>query len=209
LPAYAPPSRQRDLIAHAFTRSAQRGTIAAVQQAILDETGIRVVIEEPIQQSAPWNLPSSPTCPPGAPTSGGLLGFDTFLAAAEPQGAVVGSTATLDRSHLIDDDQFGAPLFDDVAHQFTVRVYRSDAVCATALTALQAVVEREKPAHTMSQICIVEPRMRVGFQSTLGIDTVLSGPATPTRLGEGALILAGYPGGRLDINTAVGVTTRL
>jgi phage tail-like protein len=209
LPADASVSRQRDLIAHAFTRSAQRGTIAAMQQAILDETGIRTVIEEPIQQSVPWNLPSSPTCPPGSPTFGGLLGFDTFLAAAEPQGAVVGTTATLDRSHLIDDDQYGAPLFDDIAHQFTVRVYRSDAVCATAFAELQAVVEREKPTHTMSQICIVEPRMRVGFQSTLGIDTVLNGPATPTRLGEGALILAGDPAGRLDISTAVGVTTRL
>ena len=37
------------------------------------------------------------------------LGFDTALAAAEPQGAVVGSTAVVNRSHLVRDEAYGAP----------------------------------------------------------------------------------------------------
>jgi phage tail-like protein len=48
--------------------------------------------------------------------------------------------------------------------------------------ALIAVVEREKPAHTKANYCPVLPRMRVGVQCTLGIDTRV-GDITPLLLG--------------------------
>jgi hypothetical protein len=38
------------------------------------------------------------------------------------------------------------------------------------------VIAREKPAHTVCQLCIVPPRMRVGQQCRVGIDTVVGGP---------------------------------
>jgi len=43
-------------------------------------------------------------------------------------------------------------------------------------------VEREKPAHTKANYCPVLPRMRVGVQSTLGVDTRI-GETTPLLLG--------------------------
>lgn len=47
---------------------------------------------------------------------------------------------------------------------------------------VKKVVEREKPAHTKANYCPVLPRMRVGVQSTLGIDTRI-GVITPLLLG--------------------------
>ena len=54
---------------------------------------------------------------------GSRLGVSTVLAPAQPDGAVVGSTAIMDRSHLTNGADFGAPLFDDVAYRFTVSGY--------------------------------------------------------------------------------------
>ncbi len=209
LPAGATGARRRELIRNAFTRYARRGTPAAIRQAIWDETGIQAIIEEPIQQAAWWALPAAPTCPPGAPVFGGLLGVDTVLAAVEPQGAVLGSTAILDRSNLIAADQYGVPLFDELAHQFTVGIYRRDAAHPAKVASLAAVVEREKPAHTLARICVIEPRMRVGYQARLGIDTIVSGAPEPAPLGAGDLVLAGESPGHLDRNAEVGISTRL
>ncbi len=47
---------------------------------------------------------------------------------------------------------------------------------------VEKVVEREKPAHTKANYCPVLPRMRVGVQSTLGVDTRI-GETTPLLLG--------------------------
>jgi hypothetical protein len=140
-----------------------------------------------------------------------MLGFTTVLAEANPQGAVVGSTATLDQSHLIAQEEFGAPLFDSVAYQFSVLVYAGDVRCAATLEAVRAVIEREKPAHTMSHLCVIEAgSLQVGFQSRLGIDTVLGGEIGPTAAGvnAGPLVLAGQPPGRLG-EARVGSTTWL
>ena len=71
-----------------------------------------------------------------------------MLAPAHAQGAVVGTTATLDQSHLVTNEDFGVPLFEDVAHQFSVQVYRGQVQCAETLPQVRAVIEREKPAHT-------------------------------------------------------------
>ena len=42
--------------------------------------------------------------------------------------------------------------------------------------AVTRVIEREKPAHTVCELCIVQPRMRVGVQCRIGIDTVIGAP---------------------------------
>jgi hypothetical protein len=110
----------------------------------------------------------------------------------------VGTTAVLDQAHLIATSDFGEPLFDDLAYRFSVLVYPAEVSCQGKLDEVQAVVEREKPAHTAYHLCIVEPRLRVGFQARLGIDTLVGGPPLPTRLGEPApdgaeFVLGGEP----------------
>ena len=141
-----------------------------------------------------------------------MLGFTTGLASAEPQGAVAGVTAVLDQSHLITDQQLSAPLFEAVANQFAVLVYPSDVECSARFAQLTAAIEAEKPAHTAYHLCVIQPRMRVGFQARLGIDTVVSGPALPTPLGTeesaGGLVLAGAPPGYIG-EGHLGQDTRL
>jgi phage tail-like protein len=227
--------RQRQTIAEAFRLYGLRGTVEGLRRALLTFAGVNAIIEEPIINAAWWALPSvagSP-CKCGGPesnckckqsraaseekewtsTENSILGVTTMLAPAHAQGAVVGSTATLDQSHLITVDDFGAPLFLDVANQFCVQVYQGQLKCADTLPQVRAIIEREKPAHTTYHLCILEPRMRVGFQARVGIDTVIAGPPSTISLGEGLTLgagaLGGEPTGQVGSWSQVGLTTRV
>jgi phage tail-like protein len=80
------------------------------------------------------------------------------------------------------------------------------------------VVEREKPAYTKANYCPVLPRMRVGVQSTLGVDSRI-GVITPLLLGTTGTL--GYDsilgcdaagpgiGGEVNYRPQVDVNTRL
>jgi phage tail-like protein len=179
---------QRQAVAEAYQRYARRGTVAGLKQAIEFETGLNVLIEEPIQNASWWALPADPCCgvvsPPDGMDTGnaGELGVTTMLADGSPDGAVVGSTAVLDHSRILNAEDYGLPLFDEVAHRFCVYLYRGAQNAQRAKVA--SVVDREKPAHTVYHLCAVEPRMAVGFQARVGIDTVVGGPPAPTPLGD-------------------------
>jgi phage tail-like protein len=209
LPPELAPDKQRELVATAFTRYARRGTPAAIVEAIRMETGVTVNIVEPLQQVAWWSLAAEAECPPQPTVFGGMLGLDTVLGSCEPQGAVVGETATLDRSHLLTAEEYGVPLFDEAAHQFSVYVYAGDAACERTMQQVREVVEREKPAHTMAQLCVIPARMRIGYQATLGIDSVIAAPAPAGRLGDAQVLLDGPPAGHVGTDTRVGLSTRL
>jgi len=205
-------AKQRQAIAQAYARYARRGTVAGLKQAVEFETGVQVMIEEPIQEASWWALPpAKQPCgvvppPDGSDSSGDNgLGLGSMLAGPAPQGAVVGSTTVLDRSRMLNAEDFGLPLFDEVAHRFCVYLY-SGIGTAQAL-AVASVVDREKPAHTSYRMCAIEPRMQVGFQSRVGIDTVIAGPPKPSALGatgdEEGIVL------RREIRLKVGVHSRI
>jgi len=219
--------KQRRIIAEIFRLSGRRGTAAGLREILRLFAGVDAHIEEPILHAAWWSLPSPggsccEACAEQAPCSVGnwqaagdsILGWNTMLAPAQPQGAVVGTSADLDQSHLITDDDFGAPLFTDVAYRFMVNVYRGQVMCADTLARIRSVLDAEKPAHTLYQLCIIEPRFRVGFQARVGIDTVVAGPPRSLALGSEQMlgeesVLAGAPVSRLGAESRLGVTTRL
>lgn len=216
LPQVQQEQAQRESIAGAYARYARRGTVAGLLEALRDEAGVRALIDEPLQAMGWWVLPApSASCRPGEAggwTDGAnsILGINTGLAPAESQGAVVGSTATLDHSQLIAEDEFGTPLFDAAAYRFLVRLYPGELHCAGKLEQVRAIVEREKPAHTLYEVCVIESGLRVGFQATLGIDTLLGGgPVEPGRLGDGPLVLGGQPRSRLGVDSRVGAGAQL
>jgi phage tail-like protein len=215
LPEAIGEARLREAIASAYARYARRGTAAGLRDALRDEAGVHAVIDEPLQAAGWWSLPApSASCrapDAGTWTDGGdsILGVSTVLASAEPQGAVVGTTATLDRSQLIGQDAFGTPLFEALAYWFIVRLYPREVACAGKLDQVKAIIEREKPAHTLYEVCVIEPGLRVGYQATLGIDTLLDGPAVPARLGEARLVLGGESRGTLGVDSRVGLRTQL
>jgi phage tail-like protein len=208
---------RRDAIRQAYARYAMRGTPRGLRESIEREAGVPVVVQEPIANGGWWALPGqSPSCGDAATaewTDAGdsVLGFTTTLVAAEPQGAIVGTTATLDRSHLITDEEFAAPLFDDLAHQVQVLMYPAFAGDDRTVARVREIIEREKPAHVAYHLCTAKPELRVGIQARLGVDTIVSGQRIPTRLEPtgGALVLAGTPAGRVGPENRVGVTSRL
>ena len=212
---------QRQAIAQAFANYARRGTREGLRDSLLLYAGVSAIIQEPILNAAWWALPGrDETCrcqtsgePVWTGTQDSALGFTTMLAPAHPQGAVLGSSAVLDQSHLIGGDEFGLPLFSDVAHQFTVQVYPGQVRCPAKLAEVEAILEREKPAQTAYHLCFVKPQLRVGFQARLGMDTVVAEAApSPTGLGDKSasrLVLAGQPRGRIGQQSSVGGSTRL
>jgi len=150
---------------------------------------------------------------------GSILGYSTMLAPAHAQGAVVGTTSTLDQSHLIEEKDFGAPLFEDLAHFFYVLVHWNQVKCENDLNKVKILVDREKPAHADYHLCVIEPKMRVGFQSKVGIDTIVAGKGpdmvltAPTKLGHDTVI-SDYSGtyrkeGRVGQDSRVGVKTSI
>lgn len=204
--------KKRQAIASAFALYQERGTAEGLRKALRFFAEIDARIEEPIEHAAWWALPADEMVE--QETSYSLLGFTTMLSPEDAQGAVVGTTAALDESHLIAEEEFGAPLFEDVAHQFVVQIYQGQGTTEKKLDEVRALIEHEKPAHTTYHLCVIKPSMRIGFQSRVGIDTVIAGPVSPSRLGETSvsdslIALGGEPSGRIGAESRVGKTTYL
>jgi phage tail-like protein len=201
-----PDEKKRRAVAGAFAAAGKRGTPAGLREAVLFATGVDIRIVEPVLGGTWWALPGEGEIPIG----GGRLGVDTVLAPAELDGAVLGTTAVLDGSYVAGEEGLGSHLYETVAHQFCVHVYERQVASAARLAAVRAVIEREKPAHTAWHLCVIKPRMRIGLQSRLGVDTVIAGAAPPQRLGRGSdLVLGGERPGRLGESSRIGVDTRL
>ena len=190
---------QRATIARAFDLQGMRGTAEYLRELIALVLGADAQVLEPATGLRVWQLGED----------AGRLGWGTMLAAAEPDGAVLGTTAELDHSHLDREEDFGAPVFDATAHRFCVRVYGADLVAAGARATLERLVERERPAETEAHLCVIDARMRVGFQATVGIDAIVGREAEPLRLGEEGLLGAGAALADAPERLTVGDATRL
>lgn len=179
-----PETRIRESIARAFRRYQWRGTVRGLRLALLEDAGVHATISEPISAGMVWSMSPPASCA-GAPIgSRALLGADTRLTSMEPGGAVLGSTAELDHSYLITDAQFGEPAFEGVSNQFVVEVHSAEVNTEARRQLVKTIIEREKPAHTMYRLVITDPNMRTGFQSRIGVDSVVSGQSGPTPLGQ-------------------------
>jgi phage tail-like protein len=182
-----PEASIRESIARAFRRYQWRGTIAGLRLALLEDAGVHATISEPISASSFWAMPVEAACGGGGATGATpQLGLGTHLTSMEPGGAVLGRTAQLDHSYLITDAQFGEPVFAGAASQLLVEVYRGEVNTEGRLQLVNQIIEREKPAHTMYRLTVIDSAMRAGFQSRIGVDTIVSGPSGPTALGEGS-----------------------
>jgi phage tail-like protein len=203
----------RDAIAAAYIESADRGTVRGLRATLRRYTGTDVAIEEPIQQASWWAL-SDPDGP-AAEQETSLLGVSTHLVSAEPQGAVLGSTAIVDNAHLISGEEYGVPLFEGLAHRFMVRIHQGAGQSPERLSAVSALIEREKPAHTDYDICVIAPGMSIGIgEGRIGIDMVLGGDPLPSRMGGEAqlgvdTVLGGALPGQIGERSEIGVSTLL
>ncbi len=156
-------TQTRELVASAFDLYGRRGTIEGLRRYLKIYAGVNARITEPAAAARLWVLGETST-----------LGFTTQLASAAAGGAVLDSSATLDASHLTRGEHFGASLFEDVAHRFCVDIYCGDLRRSHVLDEVRAVLDREKPAHTVYGLRLIGARMRVGVQAQVGIDTVVA-----------------------------------
>jgi phage tail-like protein len=159
--------KRRQALKQAFALQGLRGTVEGLRAMILLYTGAKARIVEPARSAHLWSLGETST-----------LGFTTMLVPAQAQGAVLATTADLNSSHLLAAEDYGAPLFTDLAHHFCVQVYAAEVAGEVALQRLERVVEREKPAHTTCCVRVIEAEMRVGAQARLGVDAIVP-PAAP------------------------------
>jgi phage tail-like protein len=149
-------------VGQAFDLAGRRGTVDGLRRYLRIYAGVEAHVDEPGLRTTLWALGETST-----------LGLSTTLAPAAAQGAVLGSSATLDASHVTRGDDFGAALFEDVAHRFCVAVYCAELRRPGVLDDVRAVIEREKPAHTTCHVRVIEPRMRVGVQARVGLDAIV------------------------------------
>jgi phage tail-like protein len=196
--------RRREAIAGAFTRHGRRGTIEGLRELTRLYLDAPIFIIEPARWASLFTLSES------------ALGFTTMLVPAEEQGAVVGSTAFVNGSHLVDGEEPGAALFQDLAHRFCVQVYAAAFRERGERETLVHLLDREKPAHTAYHLCVLEPRFRVGFQARIGVDSIvgvgLGDPAMEQgqRLGVDTQLTATEPaGGTIGATARIGRGTKL
>jgi phage tail-like protein len=74
-------------------------------------------------------------------------------------------------------------IFHEYAHRFRVFVPSAWVNTAADERMVRRAVGDIKPAHTTYELCLVEPRFRIGLQSTVGLDTII-GDYPAARLGR-------------------------
>ncbi|XXY52626.1 phage tail protein [Sorangium sp. So ce269] len=138
---------RRDLLREGARLFRQRGTVPGLSRLLAIVTGARVDIVEAFRLRR---------------RSMGVLG--------EGAGAVVG--AVLGPGLSLDGDPEGASA---TAHRFTVVVFRPKD--DTLASIVETAIERNKPAHTVHDVCFLEAGLRVGITSFVGFGTRLGDPA--------------------------------
>ena len=193
--AFEPPANLeedelRELLPRLVEKYQRRGTREGLIEWIRLYTGISVRIHEAFQDRAFWQL-----------DAGSGLGFSTRLPAVDPDGFVVPDAAQRkgawsDPDRMIVGDavvglggplpaaDLGETLFQETAHYFCVTVAACDVEKAGVREALLEIIEKEKPAHTGFGLNVVGAAMRIGYQSTIGVDAIVAGPDQPMRLEE-------------------------
>jgi phage tail-like protein len=201
----------RDVLSRAWQEAQRRGTVAGLEQAIVDYAGVRSAsVVEHFRLRGFTRLGDDLRT--GKTTRLWSRGYYARLQ--------LETWSRVGYFRLTDKPEPEMEIFDYGANEFSVFFLTSPYTLEDDQKRVARVVEREKPAHTRATICPVLPRFRVGVQSTLGVDSVV-GDVSHLVLGKLATlgydsILAGFtspgPGARAapsQGNSRAGVNTRL
>jgi UDP-3-O-[3-hydroxymyristoyl] glucosamine N-acyltransferase len=100
---------------------------------------------------------------------------------------------------LIDYGDPKLDLFNKYAYQFLVVVPRWPGAGDADQQSLEQIIEMAKPAHTVAQFQWAEPRLRIGLQALIGVDTVIGKYPVGVIEGQGKLgydTVLGTPGAK-------------
>jgi phage tail-like protein len=89
-----------------------------------------------------------------------------------------GTYAQVGKARLVSTGDPAHDLFTSTAHSFRVYLPSSWVRTAEDERVVRRLLAAERPATTRYDLCLVEPRLRVGSQSTVGLDTIVG--AVPT-----------------------------
>ena len=169
-------AKKRQMLANSAAQNLVRGTLAGLQQAIQDYAGVQGSVLEHFRLRR-WPMILSKAAPP----AGSMTQYDARLCAATPLWSrafaarlQVGKYSTIGSFELVGS---GSPVTDAFtwgASQFTVFFPADPYNPSATTTKVQQVVEREKPAHTQAFYVPIFPRMRVGVQASIGVDSYVS-----------------------------------
>lgn len=77
------------------------------------------------------------------------------------------------QARLVSTGDPARDVFHEYAHRFRVYLPSAWIVDRNAEDMVLRALDTEKPAHTEYDLCLVEPRLRVGIQSSVGVDTII------------------------------------
>jgi phage tail-like protein len=154
----------------------QRGTPSGVQQLIQQYSGVDVRLIEHYRLRSLIILADQPD-------NGTMLGAGTRLWSRDYYRRLqLGVYSRVGYFDLTGEPEPDIESLAWGANQFTVFFDCDPYQVSTTQSSISQVVEQEKPAYTQANYAPVFPRMRVGVQSTLGVDSRI-GEYTPLLLG--------------------------
>ena len=158
-----PDDKKRRLILRAVSLYKERGT----QEGLLDHieiySGYRPAIIELFKLRGTANME--------------MLSHHVISFARQSiplRGYVLNESAVIGSSTVADEWELHRPGFADYAHRFIIFLYPVHLRDGITQRTIQMILDREKPAHTQYFCCVIEPTMRVGEQSMVGLDTIIA-----------------------------------
>jgi phage tail-like protein len=203
-----PVARRRELLRQAHRLYALRGTLAGLRLHIQLYTGVEPRILE-LFRLRRWMF-----------VNYSRLGDCSNVFADRIMNRLqLGPNSRIGSFQLIDYGDPTMDLFNAYAHQFKVIVPRWPGAQESDRQSLQQIIDLAKPAHTIGELVWAEPRLRIGLQAFVGIDTVIGKYPAGVIEGQGKLgydTVLGRPGenrtgpsGRVGDNSTIGCSTIL
>jgi phage tail-like protein len=171
------PDEVRRLLLGLAALYRRRATPRGLADFVEVYSGARPHVLEDFRERPLWVLGQTP------------LGFGTGMPDRDVEGMLVGE-AIVGETGPEDPAAIGSALFESTAHRFTVVVPPTGGR-AVDRSLVMKVVQAEKPAHTGFHLCFVDPRMRVGIQARIGVDTLVAAGPEEMSLGETSVLGAG------------------
>jgi len=200
-----PVHRRRELVRQAHRLYALRGTRAGVILAVELYTGVKPSILEMFRLRR-WLIVGQSSLG----NCSAIFGSDVM------QRLQVGTNSMIGSFRLIDYGDPNLDPFNQYAYQFLVVVPRWNGATDADLANLQQIVQMAQPAHTQATIQWAEPRLRIGIQSFIGVDTIVGKYPVGVIEGQGTLgydTVLGVPGqneeAKMGRNARVGSTAVL
>jgi phage tail-like protein len=171
-----PTAKRRELMRQAHRLFALRGTPEGLKLHIELYAGVRPQILEMFRLRR-WLVLNSASLG----NSSTVFGSDVL------KRLEVGVNSTVGNFQLIDYGDPSLDLFNAYAFQFLVVVPRWAGATASDQQALEQIVEMASPAFTVGTLQWAEPKMRIGVQAFIGVDTVIGRYPLGVIEGEGQL----------------------